>query len=43
MGASAVYFADMIIPEILDAMACSEAFSLAADIACQRLVISTDC
>lgn len=30
-------------PEILEAMACSEALSLAADLACQSLVISTDC
>lgn len=30
-------------PEILEALACSEGLSLAADLLCGRLVVSTDC
>ena len=43
LGASAITFEDLVDPEILEAMACLEALSLAVDLGCQRFVVDTDC
>ena len=43
MGASAVSIAELILPEVLEAMAANEALSLAKDLACTRIVVATDC
>jgi hypothetical protein len=34
---------NLVVPEILEAMACNEALSLAMDLACNNVIVSTDC
>lgn len=43
MGASAISIPKIIDPEILEAMATNEALSLALDLTCNMVIITTDC
>lgn len=43
LGASATVFDGLTDPEVLEAHACCEAFSLAADLHIQRIKVATDC
>lgn len=43
LGASTVIIEDLIDPEALEALACSEGLSLALDLNTQKVQVSTDC